>query len=85
MIRLYLLGAFLLGCATAPMPADIARNLDGCLRFREKDPLSWRCECVTWAEQTCSIAGFDRRCFADGWVDADHDGWTVAACREKRP
>jgi hypothetical protein len=73
-----------LGCATVPTPRGIARELDRCLFFRPAAPLSWRCECVTSAERACAAAGLDGRCFADGWVDADRDAWTIAACRERR-
>ncbi len=66
----------------------IAKTLNVCLteqarplRAQGERPLVWRCLCVTDAERACVKAGLPKNCFADGWVDADHDSWTINVCR----
>ena len=83
-----LVASVIFGCASAPTPRGIARGLDACLqRQGERTPAGVKCDrCVAPAERACLAAtdGRDARCFADGWSDADRDGWTLAACRERR-
>ncbi|HEU4437672.1 MAG TPA: hypothetical protein VFT36_00385 [Methylomirabilota bacterium] len=81
-----LAAAYLLGCAAAPTRAGIARGLDFCLRYSDNKLPGRACECVEQFERVCLGAGFEARCFADGWNDKDHgdSAWAVAVCQERR-
>ncbi len=68
------------GCATAPGPRGISADLDDRLRDLATWPLPVRCQAVTDAQRRCARAGLPAGCAWDGWHDADHDAWTIAAC-----
>jgi hypothetical protein len=74
-----------LGCVTVPTRAGIARDLAAQLDTLSTWPLSTRCQAIRDAERRCIKAGFEPRCFADGWNDRDRDAWTLAACQERKP
>ena len=81
-----LLAFALVACASVSTPASIARQLDGDLRFlAQRDAvLRVRCESVRQAQRECLAIGQPSTCAWDGWVDEDHDTFTIAACQERQ-
>lgn len=77
------------GCATVRTPRGIAMDFATCFedqtprntRLGSGWPLVHRCQCLEEADTRCVLAGYPVGCWRDGWVDADHDSWAVAACR----
>ena len=75
-----------LSLAGAPTRGGIADGLAFCLKHSDHRMPGRACECVEQFERVCLGAGFERRCFADGWNDRDYGegAWVLAVCEDRR-
>jgi hypothetical protein len=75
--------AIFLGCATMPTPRGIAADFAANLEMLRDWNLAVRCTAVEDAKARCLRAGFPADCGWNGFDDADHDAFSIAACRER--